>query len=122
MKYRKFGKLGWEASAMGFSTMRLSFIGGYFRNIDEPEAIKMIRHAIDNGVSYVDTAYSYHGGTACASWWCKRKARVYQRLSSISYIKLKTIHGTPRSFLSFPHRSCGADICLANLKGAGEIR
>jgi hypothetical protein len=111
MKYRKFGRLGWEASALGFGAMRLPFIGGDFRNIDEPEAIKMIRHVIDNGVSYVDTAYPYHGGNiARASWWCKRKARVYQRPSSISYIKLKTIHGTPRSFLSFPHRSCGADI------------
>jgi predicted aldo/keto reductase-like oxidoreductase len=74
MMYRKFGKLDWEASALGFGTMRLPFIGGDFRNIDEPEAIKMIRHAIDNGVSYVDMAYSYHSGTACASWWCKRKA------------------------------------------------
>jgi predicted aldo/keto reductase-like oxidoreductase len=64
MKYRKFGNLDWEASALGFGAMRLPFLGSDFRNIDEPQAIKMIRHAIDNGVNYVDTAYPYHGGSS----------------------------------------------------------
>ena len=63
------GSLGWDVSALGFGAMRLPVKPVKDENtqetklvIDEGEAIKMIRYAIDNGVNYVDTAYPYHGG------------------------------------------------------------
>ena len=66
MQYRKFGKLDWEGSVLGFGAMRLPVTGENANpmgpDVDEAEAIKMIRHAIDKGVNYVDTAYPYHAG------------------------------------------------------------
>ena len=60
MKYRKMGSLGWDVSALGFGAMRLPVFNPL--QVNEEEAIKMIRYAIDNGVNYVDTAYPYHNG------------------------------------------------------------
>ena len=64
MQYRKFGRLDWNASALGFGCMRLPTRDDQRNspNIDQPQAISMIRHAIDNGINYVDTAYPYHDG------------------------------------------------------------
>jgi len=63
MQYRSFGKLDWKVSALGFGAMRLPTTDGERNSpIDEAEAMRMVRQAIDSGVNYVDTAYVYHAG------------------------------------------------------------
>jgi predicted aldo/keto reductase-like oxidoreductase len=64
MLYRNCGKTREKVSVLGFGCMRLPVLpGGDFSRIDEPAATRIIRHAIDVGVNYVDTAYPYHGTT-----------------------------------------------------------
>ncbi len=66
MEQRQIGKTGVSASILGFGCMRLPCAGGknFGPEIEEDEAVRMIRYAIDNGVNYVDTAYPYHNGVS----------------------------------------------------------
>ena len=57
MENRKFGNTGLNPSILGFGMMRLKKRED--GTIDEEWAIKTLRNAIDNGLTYVDTAYSY---------------------------------------------------------------
>ena len=63
MQYTEFGKTGCRVSTLGFGAMRFPTLEKDGKKIiDEEKAIELIRHAIDSGVNYVDTAYFYHDG------------------------------------------------------------
>ena len=64
MKYRKFGRLDWKVSALGFGALRLPVAGKDQSNVDEPEAIRIMRYAFDHGVNYVDSSYRYNNGNS----------------------------------------------------------
>jgi|WetSurMetagenome_2_1015567.scaffolds.fasta_scaffold00177_37 uncharacterized protein len=59
MLYRTVPKSGDKLSILGFGCMRYPSKG---RGVDEERTIKQIRHAIEKGVNYVDTAPVYHMG------------------------------------------------------------
>jgi uncharacterized protein len=49
---------------LGFGCMRLPIVGRNFNDVDEPRAASLIESAISRGVTYLDTAYPYHGGNS----------------------------------------------------------
>lgn len=58
MKYRE--ACGEKVSALGFGTMRLPLLED--GSIDQEQVQRMTDYAMENGVSYYDTAYPYHNG------------------------------------------------------------
>jgi len=60
MELRRFPGTDIETSVLGMGCMRLPVLDEENHPIDHPRAVKMIRDAIDNGITYVDTAFGYH--------------------------------------------------------------
>lgn len=59
MKYRRFGKLGWQVSAIGMGTWAL---GSNWGPQDDSESLHAVRKAIDTGCNFIDTARAYGDG------------------------------------------------------------
>jgi aryl-alcohol dehydrogenase-like predicted oxidoreductase len=57
MQKRTLGNNGLEVSALGLGCMGLNF--GYATPVTKQDAIKLIRHAFDKGVTFFDTAEAY---------------------------------------------------------------
>lgn len=65
MKYRTLGKRNEKkVSNLGFGCMRLPVIDGEYGKIDKIESTKQIKHSIELGLNYIDTAYPYHEHTS----------------------------------------------------------
>ncbi|MCU0788225.1 MAG: aldo/keto reductase [Verrucomicrobia bacterium] len=59
MKYRSLGRTGLKVSSLSFGA---SSLGGVFHDVEETDAIRAVRAALDLGVNYFDVAPAY-GGT-----------------------------------------------------------
>jgi aryl-alcohol dehydrogenase-like predicted oxidoreductase len=59
MRYRPFGRTGWQVSEIGIGC---SGIGGGLHHGDRREALRMLRQALDAGVNFYDTSDTYSQG------------------------------------------------------------
>lgn len=60
MIYRTFGKTGESVSVPGYGNMRLPVVDNQYDYIDQAEALRLVRHAVDMGVNYLGTSWPYH--------------------------------------------------------------
>ncbi|MBN1300169.1 MAG: aldo/keto reductase [Melioribacteraceae bacterium] len=60
MKYRKFGKLDWNISEIGFGAWAIG--GDMWGPQKDEESVKALHKAIDLGVNFIDTAQGYGNG------------------------------------------------------------
>ena len=60
MQYSKFGAVEKDISLLGLGVMRLPM--DTEGKVDAQHGIDLIRYAVDHGINYIDTGYTYHGG------------------------------------------------------------
>jgi aryl-alcohol dehydrogenase-like predicted oxidoreductase len=59
MKYRKFSDLGWRVSEIGLGCWQIGWCWG---DIEDQDAKKIIKSALDSGVNFFDTSDTYGDG------------------------------------------------------------
>ena len=58
MKYRRFGRTGWEVSEMGYGMWGMAS----WSDSSDDESLRSLQAAVDLGVNFFDTAYAYGNG------------------------------------------------------------
>ncbi len=59
LKYRQFGRIGWDVSQIGFGAWA---VGGDWGSVDEEQSIAAMKRALELGVNFFDTADVYGDG------------------------------------------------------------
>jgi aryl-alcohol dehydrogenase-like predicted oxidoreductase len=78
MKYRLFGRTGWQVSEIGFGAWPIG--GADWGAVSERDALDALRAAIDRGVNFVDTSDVYGDGRSerlIAQLLKERSERIY---------------------------------------------
>ncbi len=85
MKYRKFGRLNWQVSEIGYGMWGMAG----WKGSDDKESENSLRLAIDQGVNFFDTAYAYGDGHSEKILGGILKSRIDTKLYAASKIPPK---------------------------------
>src|ERR1043165_9577903 len=58
MRYRRFGRTGWEVSEIGYGMWGMAG----WTNSNDDESLRSLQAAVDQGCNFFDTAYAYGNG------------------------------------------------------------
>jgi aryl-alcohol dehydrogenase-like predicted oxidoreductase len=99
MRYRTFGRLGWQVSEIGFGAWA---IGGSWGAQSEEDSIKALHRALDLGCNFIDTAQGYGDG---------RSERIIakvlkERGDENVYVATKIPPGPPGEWPPSPYERC----------------
>jgi aryl-alcohol dehydrogenase-like predicted oxidoreductase len=102
MKYRRFGRTGWQVSELGYGMWGMAS----WSDSSDEESLRSLQAAVDLGVNFFDTAYAYGQGHSEGLLGQTVKANPEKRLYTASKIPPKTLQwpAPPDSTLaqSFP--------------------
>jgi aryl-alcohol dehydrogenase-like predicted oxidoreductase len=59
MRFRKFGRTGWDVSEIAFGAWQ---IGGGWGKVDDAQSVETLMYAFEKGINFVDTAELYGSG------------------------------------------------------------
>ena len=87
MKYRRFGRKGWEVSEIGYGMWGMAS----WADSSDDESLRSLQAAVDLGVNFFDTAYAYGNGHSENLLGQIVRANPNRRLYTASKIPPKTL-------------------------------
>ena len=87
MKYRRFGRTGWEVSEIGYGMWGMAS----WTNSSDEESLRSLQAAVDHGVNFFDTAFAYGQGHSESLLGQTVRANAGKKLYTASKIPPKTL-------------------------------
>jgi aryl-alcohol dehydrogenase-like predicted oxidoreductase len=92
MRYRRFGRMGWQVSEIGYGMWGM----GSWSGSDDEESLRALQHAVDLGCNFFDTAWGYGEGRSEALLGQLVRANPSRRLYTATKIPPKNFQWPSR--------------------------